>query len=106
MRSASRSTSTPPPSPAPRQFATGSTRSGSRRLGLGHEIADAADRVDRYRGAALGEMLAQPMHIDLDGVGGHLAEAEDVVLGDFLRQHPALAPHEQLEDRDLAPRHG
>src|SRR5947208_10066896 len=58
---------------------------------LGHEIADTADGVDHDPGAVLGELLAQPRNVDLDGVGGDLAfEAENVVLDVLLRHHAPL----------------
>src|SRR4051794_39492634 len=70
---------------------------------LGHEIADAADGMDHDPGAVLGELLAQPRDVDLDGVGCDLAfEAEDVVLDVLLRHHPPLPAQQDLQHRGLA----
>src|SRR5579872_3042170 len=72
-------------------------------LFLGNEITDAADGVDRHLGAAVGQLLAQAVNIDLDGVGSDVAgKTEDMVLDLLLRNHPPLAAHQKLEHLRLA----
>src|SRR5579872_5795146 len=64
-------------------------------LFLGDEIADAADGMDRHFGAAVGQLLAQAMDVDLDRVGSDVAgKAEDMILDLLLRDHPSLAAHQ------------
>src|SRR5215510_15284488 len=75
----------------------------SRRFFLGYQVADTADGVDLHLGAALGELLAQTMDVDLDRIGGDLAgEAENLILDQLLGHDPVLAPHQHLEHRGLA----
>src|ERR1044072_3750672 len=72
---------------------------------LGDEVADPADGVHLDPGAAVGELLAQAVDIDLDRIGGDLAGmAEDVVLDLLLGNDAALAPHQELKHRSLAGR--
>src|ERR1700744_5462681 len=67
-------------------------------LFLSDEIADATNGVDRYLGTPVGELLAQPVNVDFDGIGSDVAgKAEDVILDLLFRDHPALAAHQQLE---------
>src|SRR4051794_23106269 len=66
-------------------------------------VAEAAQRIDTDAGAEIAEPLAQPVDIDLDGVRADLVgEAVEVVLEEALRYDAALAPHQPLEDGELA----
>src|SRR5271168_1971453 len=61
-------------------------------LFLGDEISDPTDGMDLDLGALVGQLLAQPMNIDLDGIRGDVAgEPEDVILDLLLRHHASLA---------------
>src|SRR6516165_6151936 len=67
-------------------------------LFLGDQVAHAADGVDLNLGAALGQLLAQPMHVDLDRIRPDLAGmSENVVLDLFLGNDASLAAHQQFE---------
>src|SRR5436309_3125109 len=50
-----------------------SCRLVSRRLFLGNEVSDAANGVDLHLGAAVGQLLAQAMDVDLDRIGRDVA---------------------------------
>src|SRR5437879_3365188 len=86
-----------------------STRSGVSPLGRSSipsidPISDAAHRDDLERGAA-GELLAQPAHVDVDGLG----VADIVVAPDLLQQvatrvHPSRVGEEEGEKVELARR--
>src|SRR4029077_4185453 len=72
---------------------------------LGDEVADPADGMHGHPGAAVGELLAQAVNIDLDRVGGDLAGmAEDMGLDLLLGAHATLAAHQEFESRGLAGR--
>src|ERR1700730_18687956 len=76
-------------------------------LVLGDEISDAANGVDLYLGTLVGQLLAQAVDIDLDGIRGDFAgKTEDVVLDLLLRPHTSLAAHDEFEHRGYAgPKH-
>src|SRR5262249_16039214 len=75
----------------------------SRRLFLGYEVSDAANRVDLHLGAALGQLFAQAMDIDLDCIRGDIAgQTENMVLDQFFRDNAILAPHQEFEHGSLA----
>src|ERR1700742_2000260 len=72
---------------------------------LGDEVSDAADGVDLDLRALVGELLAQPVDIDFDGVGGDVAgKPENVILDLLLRNHAPLAAHQKFEHRRLTRR--
>src|SRR5262249_5644494 len=72
---------------------------------LRHDVAQAAHGVDLHLGAAVRELLAQAVNIDLDGIRRDIARhAENLVFNELLRHDIALAPHQELEHRRLAGR--
>src|SRR5262249_60433205 len=74
-------------------------------LGFAEEVADTSDGVNFNVGAALCELLAETMDVDLDSIGGDLArQPEDMILDQLLRYDAILSPHQQLEHRGLARR--
>src|SRR5262249_20252586 len=75
----------------------------SRRLFLGYEVSDAANRVDLHLRAALGQLFAQAMDIDLDRIRGDIAgQTENMVLDQFFRDNAILAAHQEFEHGSLA----
>src|SRR5215469_3921992 len=72
---------------------------------LGNEVADAANRMNLNPGAALGQLLAQAMNIDLDRVRRDLAGMpENMILDLLLGDHASLAAHQQLQHCGFARR--
>src|SRR5215469_6261056 len=72
---------------------------------LRDQVTHAANGVHLDPGAALGELLAEAMDIDLDGVRGDLAGmSENMVLDLLLGDDAALAAHQKLEHRGFARR--
>src|SRR5271168_550908 len=68
-----------------------------------YHIPDAADRMHLNVGADFHQPLAEPVHINLDGVGADLlAEAIKAVFEKFLRDHAAAAAQQVLEDGEFA----
>src|SRR5919109_2708439 len=75
----------------------------SRRLFLGNEVSDAANGMDFHLSAALGQLFAQPMDVDLDRVRGDVAgQAENVIFNQLFGDNTVLAAHEDFKHRRLA----
>src|SRR5476651_154834 len=69
---------------------------------LGNEIADAAHGVDLNLGAAIGELFAQTMDINLDGIRGDIVgKPEEMIFNQPLWDDAALAAHQKFEHRRL-----
>src|SRR5215831_2550144 len=94
------------PSSASSRAAMTSRDSGrlvSRRLFLGNEVSDAANGVDLHPGAAVGQLLAQAMDVDLDRIGRDVTrQPENVIFDQLLRDDAVLAAHQQFEHGRLA----
>ena len=76
-----------------------------RRFVLGHQVADAAHRVDLHRGTCVGQHLTQAMHVDFDGIGADVAgQAEQLVLEQALGRYVSAAAQHDLEHSRLARR--
>src|SRR5215470_4165724 len=72
---------------------------------LSHEIPNAAYGVNLHLGATLGQLPSQTVNIDFDGIRGEFArKTDEVVFGEFLGNHAALATHQEFENRQLARR--
>ena len=54
--------------------------------------------MDLHLGAALGQLFAQPVDVDLDRIRGDIArQAENVIFNQLLGDHAILATHEDFE---------
>src|SRR5579871_3596692 len=74
-------------------------------LFLGDQVAHTANGVDLDLGAALEQLFAQPVYVDLDGIRPDLAGmTEDVVLDLLLGDDASLAAHQEFEHRGFARR--
>src|ERR1700676_300361 len=74
-------------------------------LFLGDEVANSANGMNLDLGAALRELLAQPMNVHFDRIGGDLSRVpKDVIFNLLLGHYPPLAAHQKLEHRGFTGR--
>src|SRR5215469_16471057 len=72
---------------------------------LGDQIADASQCVDLHSSSGMGQLLAQPVHIDFDRVRpGFLRQPIEIVCQHRLRDDASTAAQQKFEDSDLARR--
>src|SRR5438445_10720209 len=74
-----------------------------RLLALSEKVPHTAYGVDDDIGAMIGELLAETMDIDFNGIGCDLGgQSENLVFDQLFRHHAVLATHKEFEDRRFA----